>query len=102
MMKLAAVGMITLLVLTWAMHRSTSLAAPPSHSWWHRNRRMAVAMGLFLASLAILLIVLANDCRYLCDEGLSTVLDVSATLAAFVMGMVLTRAVKSERRSFGD
>ena len=117
MMQLAVVGTVTLLVLIGAIHWSTSLLVPSPcsrwrrkwratvlawRSWWRCNLQATVATSLFGAALAILLIALANDCRYLCHEGLSTVLDVAATLAAFVMGMVLTRAVKSERRSLGD
>ena len=102
MMKLAAVGVITLLVLTWAMHRSTSLVASPSHSWWHRNWRSALAIGLFTASLAFVVAALLVDCRYLCQEWESAGLDILATFAAFLMGMILARWIGPKTMSPGD
>ena len=101
-MKLAAVGMITLLVLMWAMHRSTSLVAPPSHSWWHRNWRTAVAISLFMASLTFVVAALLIDCRYLCQEWQSAGLDILATFAAFLMGMILTRRIDPKTMSPGN
>ena len=102
MMKLAAVGVITLLVLTWAMHRSTSLASPPSHSWWRRKGHGAVATSLFLAALIFVVAALLIDCRHLCQEWQSAGLEMLATFAAFLMGMILTRWIDPKTMSPGD
>ena len=102
MMKLAAVGVITLLVLTWAMHRSTSLASPPSRSWWRRKGHGAVAISLFLAALAFVVAGLLIDCRYLCQEWQSAGLDIIAAFAAFLMGMILAGWIDPKTMSPGD
>lgn len=46
-----------------------------------------------MTSAAVLLEALVNDCRYLCQQWQSTGLDILATLSAFLMGLVLTRAL---------
>ena len=101
MMKLA-VGMITLLVLMWGMHRSTSLVAPPSHSRWGRKWHLAIAISLFIAALTILTVALLIDCRYLCHGWQSNVLDIIAAFAAFLMGMILERWIDPKTLSPSD
>ena len=99
MMKLAAVGIITLLILTWAMHRSTSLASPPAHSWWYRNRRRTITVSVLIASGAALTIALMNNCRYPCQQWQSTGLDLLATIGGFWLGMIIARAVDPQTES---
>ena len=102
MMFLAAVGIIMLAILIWAIHWSTSLLVSSSCSWWHRNWQTTTVASLFVASGAILLIALTNDCRYSCQQWQSTGLDILATLASFSMGMILTGALDSATMSLSD
>ncbi len=96
----AVVGIATLLVLIWAIHWSTGLCWPtgqarpaPRSSRWRRDWRKTVAPGLFLVAGVVLVTALMIDCRYSCQQWLSTVLDILATFASFLMGMVLTRVI---------
>ena len=64
-------------------------------SWWYRNWRRITVVVVFVATGFVLLLALANDCRYSCQQWQSTGLDILATLASFSMGMILTRALDS-------
>ena len=85
---------VILVKLVLAIHWSTSLVGVTQGlSWWRRNRQATVTSALFVVAGVVLIVALANDCRYTCDQWQSTALDIFATLASFLMGMILTRAV---------
>ena len=99
MMLLAVFGLATLLALIWAMHWSTNLLVPAPCSWWRRNRQGIMVVGVLITSGASLIIALANDCRYLCQQWQSTGLDLLATISGFWLGMILARALDSPKTS---
>ena len=96
MMRLAAIGIATLLVLIWAIHWSTSLTAPAWWStmskWWRCNWRRIVSVSVFMISGISLLIALENVDRFPSLQWQSSLLNILATIAGFWLGMILTRA----------
>lgn len=82
--------MVCIAVLYW----SSALVGPAQGpSRWCRNRRASVVAGLFLLAGLALIVALMIDCRYSCQQWQSTLLDILATFAAFLMGLILTRAL---------
>ena len=77
----------------------TSPSALAWRSWWRCNWQATAAFSLFVVSGVILIVALANDCRYSCQQWQSIGLDILATFASFSMGLVLMSMLNSQTES---